>query len=190
MQPVSAPRRSTNCTSAGSSSAGSVSGRAQSVVMPPAAAACAAEAMVSRCSAPGSPSAARKSTRPGREAERRGVHHLRALGTAEAGAVVQDCAVLEQQVARRVRPGRRVEQPRAGDERGRHRLKRSAAGRGASTSSTAMRTATPISTCSPITLRSGSSATALSISTPRFIGPGCMTMASGFATASFSASSP
>ena len=39
-----------------------------------------------------------------------------------------------------------------------------------------MRTATPISTCSRITLRAGSSATALSISTPRFIGPGCMTM--------------
>lgn len=51
----------------------------------------------------------------------------------------------------------------------------------ASTSSTAIRTATPISTCSPITDRSGSSAMALSISTPRFIGPGCMTMASGFA---------
>ena len=53
-----------------------------------------------------------------------------------------------------------------------------------STSSTAMRTATPISTCSLITLRTGSSATALSISTPRFIGPGCITSASGLAWAS------
>ena len=51
----------------------------------------------------------------------------------------------------------------------------------ASASSTAMRTATPISTWSRIRLRSGSSATALSISTPRFIGPGCMTSASGLA---------
>src|SRR3546814_15149300 len=35
----------------------------------------------------------------------------------------------------------------------------------------AMRTATPISTCSVIVERAGSSATLLSISTPRFIGP-------------------
>src|SRR6056297_1383843 len=45
----------------------------------------------------------------------------------------------------------------------------------------AMRTATPISTCSWITLRLMSSAISPSISTPRFIGPGCMTMASGLA---------
>ncbi len=45
----------------------------------------------------------------------------------------------------------------------------------------AMRTATPISTCSVIVERPGWSATLLSISTPRFIGPGCMTIASGFA---------
>ncbi len=51
----------------------------------------------------------------------------------------------------------------------------------ASTSSTAIRQATPISTCSPITLRVGWSATALSISTPRFIGPGCITIESGLA---------
>ncbi len=53
-----------------------------------------------------------------------------------------------------------------------------------------MRTETPISTCSRITLCAGSSATALSISTPRFIGPGCITSASGAARASFSASRP
>src|SRR3546814_13094086 len=40
----------------------------------------------------------------------------------------------------------------------------------------AMRTATPISTCSVIVERAGSSAMLLSISTPRFIGPGCMTI--------------
>jgi hypothetical protein len=53
-----------------------------------------------------------------------------------------------------------------------------------------MRTATPISTCSWMTLTLMSSARSPSISTPRFIGPGCITMASGFAKASFSASSP
>ena len=47
--------------------------------------------------------------------------------------------------------------------------------------STAIRTATPISTCSLIRLRCGSSATSLAISTPRFIGPGCITSASGLA---------
>ena len=53
-----------------------------------------------------------------------------------------------------------------------------------------MRTATPISTCSWMTERSRSSATSESISTPRFIGPGCMISASGLATLSFSWSSP
>ena len=49
-----------------------------------------------------------------------------------------------------------------------------------SASSTAMRTATPISTCSRIS-DCAPSATMESISTPRFIGPGCITSASGLA---------
>src|SRR6267143_605672 len=49
---------------------------------------------------------------------------------------------------------------------------------------TAMRTAMPKVTCGRIT-ECGPSATEESISTPRFIGPGCMTMASGLASASF-----
>ena len=49
-----------------------------------------------------------------------------------------------------------------------------------------MRTATPISTCSRMTLRPKSSATTESISTPRFIGPGCMINASALARCSFS----
>jgi hypothetical protein len=40
-----------------------------------------------------------------------------------------------------------------------------------------MRTATPLRTWSTMTDR-GSSATSAAISTPRFMGPGCMTMAS------------
>ncbi len=43
-----------------------------------------------------------------------------------------------------------------------------------------MRTATPIATCSVIA-DCGPSATSESISTPRFIGPGCMTSAPGLA---------
>ena len=54
----------------------------------------------------------------------------------------------------------------------------------------AILTATPISTWSWITERVMSSARSPSISTPRFIGPGCITMASGLAQASFSASRP
>src|SRR5690606_19342979 len=48
-----------------------------------------------------------------------------------------------------------------------------------STSRQAMRIATPISTWRVMIERSSMSATSLSISTPRFIGPGCMTSASG-----------
>ena len=54
---------------------------------------------------------------------------------------------------------------------------------------TAMRTAMPNVTCGRITARS-LSATAESISTPRFIGPGCITIASGLASASLSCVRP
>ena len=53
----------------------------------------------------------------------------------------------------------------------------------------AMRTATPFATCSR-TVEAGESAATDEISSPRFIGPGCITIASGAASASFSASSP
>ena len=53
-----------------------------------------------------------------------------------------------------------------------------------------VRVATPISTCSEIRLTSRSSAMSEAISTPRFIGPGCMTSAPGFAAPSFSRSRP
>src|SRR5690606_6786166 len=59
-----------------------------------------------------------------------------------------------------------------------------------STSRQAMRMATPISTWSVTIERPSRSATVLSISTPRFIGPGCMTIASGAALASRSSVSP
>ena len=49
--------------------------------------------------------------------------------------------------------------------------------------STAMRTATPLFTCSRMT-DWGPSATSDEISTPRFIGPGCIRMAPGLASRS------
>ena len=52
-----------------------------------------------------------------------------------------------------------------------------------------MRTATPFATWSRMTDRP-ESAMSEAISTPRFIGPGCMTIASVFARASASASRP
>ncbi len=54
---------------------------------------------------------------------------------------------------------------------------------------TAMRTAMPKVTCGRITL-CRPSATEESISTPRFIGPGCITIASGLASASLSSVRP
>src|SRR6266852_4818650 len=62
---VSRARRSTKSTMAGSSIAGLVSGCDTMVVTPPAAAAWLADAKVSRYSAPGSPTKARMSMRPG-----------------------------------------------------------------------------------------------------------------------------
>ena len=62
---TSRARASANCTSAGSSSGGSVSGWATKVVIPPAAAASPAERKLSRCRAPGSPTKTRMSTMPG-----------------------------------------------------------------------------------------------------------------------------
>ncbi len=88
-----------------------------------------------------------------------------------------------------VHPARRVDDSRMGENRDAHaspsRLRRVSS----SASITAIRTATPISTCSWITL-CGPSAISDAISTPRFIGPGCMTSASCFAAFSFSASRP
>src|SRR6266850_1636953 len=55
--------------------------------------------------------------------------------------------------------------------------------------STAMRTATPLLTCSRMTER-GPSATSEAISTPRFMGPGCMTSTLGEASFTRFASKP
>ncbi len=108
---------------------------------------------------------------------------------------VGDHAALYQQAARLVLAGRGVDQAHV--EEGRRLLVGGRTGLThagptqwlgswrAIASSTAMRTATPISTWSRITLREWS-AMVEAISTPRFIGPGCMISASGLARASFS----
>ena len=106
---------------------------------------------------------------------------------------IDDEAVPDQQASLTIQPRGRVEQARIDQGDGARALlwriglhRRHSFGRWrASACSTAMRTATPISTCSRMTLRA-SSATLELISTPRFIGPGCMMSASGLARASLS----
>ena len=95
-----------------------------------------------------------------------------AIGAAEVGAEIGDVAVADEQAAGFVEAGGRVDEADVSEEEVRHCGQALRVERRLSTSSTAMRTATPISTCSPMTLWWGSSATALSISTPRFMGPG------------------
>ena len=112
-----------------------------------------------------------------------GLGSLRHPRGADAAPRVPDHAVGDQHVSRFVEIARRIDDARVGEQDrariGEHsahtfgRLRESA-------SSTAIRTATPISTCSRIK-DCAPSATLESISTPRFIGPGCMTSASGLA---------
>ena len=182
---VSRARRSTKSTVAGSSITGEVSGWQTMVVTPPAAAAWLAEAKVSRWPAPGSPMKARMSIRPGATSLPRqsiDVGALRHAGGADAALGLADDAIGDQQVADDIEIARRIDDPGVGEQDraavGQHhyafgKLRDSA-------SSTAMRMATPISTCSRIS-DCAPSATIESISTPRFIGPGCMTSASGLA---------
>src|SRR5262245_9268410 len=89
----------------------------------------------------------------------------------------------DQQIADNIEIARRIDDPGIGeqDRAAIGQYHRHAFGRfRESASSTAIRTATPISTCSRIS-DWAPSATMESISTPRFIGPGCMTRAPGFA---------
>src|SRR5262249_34955927 len=90
---------------------------------------------------------------------------------------IGDAAIFHQQAAFDVQGRGRIDQARIleGDAAVTHAIPR------ASASSTAMRMATPISTCSAIRLTSRSSAMSEAISTPRFIGPGCITNAPGLA---------
>src|SRR5881397_2608430 len=109
------------------------------------------------------------------------VPNLGAVGRPETGANRGDFPVLNEDVRDLVEAPARVDHAAALQEQGPHhsgppdRFAASASsGRPpASRYSTAIRTATPLVTWSRITL-CGPSATRESISTPRFIGPGCM----------------
>ena len=188
---VSRARRKMKSTIAASSITGWVLGITIMVVTPPAAAASEAVASVSRYSVPGSPVNTRMSIRPG-------------MSVAPAQSKLAVPAPMESFVTfgptASIQPSSTRMPPLAVQALGRSNdvgiqigfaLRRLLDGRRHhdfapagqlrdSASSTAMRTATPISTCSRIT-DCAPSATLESISMPRFIGPGCMTSASGLA---------
>ena len=182
---VSRARRSTKSTVAELSMTGEVSGWQMMVVMPPAAAAWLAEAKVSRWLAPGSPTKARMSISPGAT-----ILPAQLMMSVPSGTPAAPMPRLESRImpsAIRTSPG-----PSKSLEGSTTRALASRIGRRsvsmiyafgrlrASASSTAIRTATPISTCSRIS-DCAPSATIELISTPRFIGPGCITSASGLA---------
>ena len=104
-------------------------------------------------------------------------------GRADAALGLADHAVGDQQVAGKIEIARGIDDPGVGEQDraavGQHEAHAFGRFRD-SASSTAMRTATPISTCSRMS-DCAPSATIESISTPRFIGPGCITSASGLA---------
>src|SRR5262249_9636153 len=106
-------------------------------------------------------------------------------GGVDAALGLAHHAVGDQEVAGKVELARRIDDARVGEQDrtavGQRHLSVHAFGRlRDSASSTAMRTATPISTCSRMS-EWAPSATSESISTPRFIGPGCITRAPGLA---------
>ncbi len=183
---VSRARRSTKSTVAELSMTGEVSGWQMMVVMPPAAAAWLAEAKVSRWLAPGSPTKARMSISPGATILPAQLMMSVPSGTPAAPMprlASRIDAIGNQDVAGPVEIPGGIDDAGVGEQdRGGGRSAWSHAfGRlRASASSTAIRTATPISTCSRIS-DCAPSATIESISTPRFIGPGCITSASGLA---------
>ena len=135
------------------------------VVTPPAAAAWLAEAMVSRCSRAGLADEGAHVDEAGRHHLAPAIDDLGALGHAggaDAALGLADHAVGEQEVARRCRdratgssdaPIGKQDRPALGDHHGDRLCAERASGIRqvrASASSTAMRTATPISTCSRI----------------------------------------
>ena len=191
---VSRARRRTKSTVAGSSMAGEVSGWQMMVVTPPAAAAWLADAK--RFAMPGA-----RLADEGAHVDQAGRNQLAAAvdDVGASGTPARRCPSWPRGWRHRRSGGRRENRDRATDRRPGHWRAGSAARRksmrglcGAASASessvgqrrtawsTAMRTATPISTCSRMT-DCAPSATIESISTPRFIGPGCITSASGLA---------
>ena len=174
-------------TRPGSSSGGSVSGGHARHVTPPATAAFISDSSVALYSKPGSRRRADKSINPGATTRPFASSVRLALHPAGACADRRDLAGGDEQRSHAVDAVLGVDHAAVRDLDLHSRCPRVHAP--ASMLITAIRTAMPNVTCGRITDRSPS-ATAESISTPRFIGPGCMTIASGFATASFSCVSP
>ena len=92
-------------------------------------------------------------------------------------------AVLEQDVLGEVDAGGRVDQMTSANRKRRHARPPFAVSASSARSTTAMRMATPLRTCSRIT-DCGPSATPAVTSRPRMMGPGCRTTASGACAAS------
>ena len=183
---VSRARRSTKSTVAELSMTGEVSGWQMMVVMPPAAAAWLAEAKVSRWLAPGSPTKARMSIRPGAT-----TLPAQLMMSVPSGTPAAPMPRLESRItpsAISTSPG-----PSKSRDGSMTRALASRIGRRSVsmivTRSAGCGRALPAPPCAPpLPFRPvPGSATARrrrrceSISTPRFIGPGCITSASGLA---------
>ena len=195
---LSRARRWMKSTSATWSMTGLVSGITTMVVTPPAAAAWLAVFKVSRCSLPGSPVNTCASIEAGGEHVALAVDDLGALGrvATQVRAEIGDHAIRDQQAARLVAVRCRVDQARVDEDGaagvlrpvggfprccGVHRLGRFAGQRfehGHAHGNAHLHLVADDAR--------EWSATVEAISTPRFMGPGCMTRASGLARASFS----
>ncbi len=171
------------------SMAGMVLGMATSVVTPPAAAARVPLAMVSLPSWPGSRKCTCKSTRPGMSQRPFASNIVAGPEPVEGAPVAWSAAEpTAATLPSSIRTEVTVSTPAAGSINRALMIRvfmASPPSFPASRYKTAMRTATPLATCSVMAL-CGPSATPLLISTPRFIGPGCMTVTSGLHQASFS----
>ncbi len=160
-----------------SSMTGSVLGTQTMVVTPPAAAARLAVAKVSRCSCPGSPAETSMSMRPGASTQPNNRRYRHSVMPADVG----DLAVNDQHAAHLVEAGERIDQPCIDEGR----TVRAEIGWKPGRRFWQMAGERLNSCCAPRRPsrpardeRSMSSATLQSISTPRFIGPGCMMSAS------------
>ena len=169
-------------TRPGSSSGGSVSGGHARLVTPPAIAAAISDSSVALYSKPGSRSRAETSMRPGATTSPRA--SMTRLGVPPGRRRADRRDLARRDVERRfaIDAVGGIDQAAVGDLDLHAQVP-------AMMLITAIRTAMPNVTCGRITERSPS-ATAESISTPRFIGPGCMTITSGLASASFSCVRP
>ena len=187
--PAARPSRQICSVTPAVSATGSVLAIACTAVNPPSAAARVPVSMVSASSRPGSRRWVCRSTSPGSAISPARVEHLRAWrGAVAPGPTAAIGAVGEGDVG-----GLAAQRPRTPDDPPAGRWPRPVTAPTSSPPSsrysTAIRTLTPLATCSTI-VDLGESATSAAISTPRFIGPGCITMASSGSCRSRAVSSP